>query len=98
MDESNTRDARRRVIAMPRSAPDLRGQQRETATKNEALVLREAICGALDIFDLFQHEGGIVWVAKGELQVVNSDLLRWLIEATFVEKHVMRTLPGPRYE
>ena len=52
----------------------------------------------MDILDLFQHEGGIVLVAKGELQVVNNDLLRWLIEATFVEKHVMRTLPGPRYE
>jgi hypothetical protein len=94
----NNELASRRVIAMPRNAPDLRGQQRDAAMKSEALVLREAICGALDILDLFQHEGGIVLVAKGELQVVNNDLLRWLIEATFVEKHVIRTLPGPRYE
>jgi hypothetical protein len=88
----------RRVVIMPKSAPDLRGQQRDTATKNEAVVLADAIVGALDILDLFQHEGSIVLVAGGEVRVVGGELLRWLIEATFVTKHVVRKLLGLKHE
>jgi hypothetical protein len=88
----------RRVIVMPLTADGLRGQQRDSVTKAEALVLRDAIAGALDILDLFQHEGSIVLVANGEIRNVNSELLRWLIEATFMEKHVVRTFPGLRHE
>jgi hypothetical protein len=88
----------RRVVIMPTSSDGLRGQQRDTAAKNEALVLRDAIRGALDIIDLFQHEGGIVLVANGEVRNVGSELLRWIIEATFVEKVVARKLLGSRHE
>jgi hypothetical protein len=43
-------------------------QRRDSATKNEALVLRDAICEALDVLDLFDESGRVVLVANGELQ------------------------------
>jgi hypothetical protein len=97
MGENDKRDGRR-VVIMPRSSDGLRGQQRDAAVKSEALALSDAIVGALDIIDLFQHEGGIVLVANGEVRNVNSELLPWLIEASFVEKHVVRKLLGLRHE
>jgi hypothetical protein len=39
MGESDKLSGRRVISNMPRSAPDLRGQQRDSAVKNEALVL-----------------------------------------------------------
>jgi hypothetical protein len=88
----------RRVLIMPTSAEGLRGQQRDAAVKNEALVLADAIVSALDVIDLFEHQGGLVLVANGEVRNVNSELLRWLIEASFVQKHVVRKLPGLGHE
>jgi hypothetical protein len=88
----------RRVIVMPAVSSDgLRGSSRDIALKNEALVLRDAICGALEVLDLFQHEGGIVLVARGEVRNVGSEQLRWIIQETFVEKRVVRKLPGLKY-
>jgi hypothetical protein len=75
---------------MPNSADGLRGQQRDAATKSEALVLADAICGALDIIDLFQHEGGVVLVANGELQVVHAGHLRTIVESLFATKSVVQ--------
>jgi hypothetical protein len=88
----------RRIVVMPTSAEGLRGQQRDAAVKNEALVLADAIVNALDVIDLFEHQGGLVLVASGELRPVNSELLRWIVEATFVTKHVVRKLPGLGHE
>jgi hypothetical protein len=88
----------RRIVIMPGSPDGLRGSARDSAVKAEALVLSDAIAGALDIIDLFEHDGGVVLVANGEVRNVSSELLRWLIEATFVEKRVVRTLLGLRHE
>jgi hypothetical protein len=86
----------RRIINLPKSEFDLRGQQRDAAVKSEALVLADALIGALDLWDLFQHQGGIVLVANGELQTVNAENLRWILAETFAEKRVVRKLS--RYE
>jgi hypothetical protein len=86
----------KRVLVMPRSADSLRGQQRDAAVKNEALVLQDAILGSLDILDLFDDSGRVVLVANGELQAVNSEHLRMIIEELFVTKHVVRK--GLRHE
>jgi hypothetical protein len=94
----NNELAGRRIVVMPPTADGLRGSSRDIALKNEAVVLRDAIIGALDVLDLFQSEGGIVLVANGEVRNVSSELLRWLIEASFVEKVVTRTLPGLKHE
>jgi hypothetical protein len=97
MGDSDKLSGRRAIINLPRSLPDLRGQQRDSATKAEALVLREAICGALDILHLFDEGGRTVLVAGGEVQPVNAESMRWIIAETFVEKHVIRKLPGLNY-
>ena len=90
--------AGRRVLVMPRSVPDLRGSARDIALKNEAVVLRDALVGALDILDLFENAGGIVLVAGGEVRNIGSAELRWIISETFVTKHVVRKLPGLKHE
>jgi hypothetical protein len=98
MGENENRDVRRIITNMSRSAPDLRGQQRDSATKVEALALREAICEALDVLNLFEDNGRVVLIAKGELQAVNAEYLRVILESLFVTKAVVRKLPGLKYE
>jgi hypothetical protein len=91
----NNELAGRRVIVMPAVSSDgLRGSSRDIALKNEALVLRDALVGALDVLDLFQSEGGIVLVARGEVRNIGSAELRWILQETFVAKRVVRKLPG----
>jgi hypothetical protein len=62
------------------------------------LALRDAIVGALDIWDLFEGQGGIVLIANGAMHAINSEQMRWILTETFVTKHVVRKLLGLRYE
>jgi hypothetical protein len=89
--------AGRRIVVMPSTRSDgLRGSAHGIALKNEALALREAIVGALDVLHLFDDGGRVVLIAKGELQAVNAEYLRMILESLFVTKHVVRK--GLKYE
>jgi hypothetical protein len=98
MGENENWDVRRIIANMPRSSDGLRGQQRDSATKVEALALQSAICGALDVLDLFDEGGRVVLVANGELQAINAKYLRVILESLFATKAVVRKLPGLKYE
>jgi hypothetical protein len=92
MGENENRNGRR-VIVMPTVSSDrLRGSSRDIALKNEAVVLRDAIVGALDVLDLFDEGGRVVLVANGELQMVNADYLRTILESLFATKAVVRKI------
>ena len=94
----NNELAGRRVLMMPKNPDGLRGQQRDTATKVEALALQKAIIDSLDILHLFDEGERPVLVAGGEVRNIGSEQLRWIISETFVTKHVVRKLPGLKCE
>jgi hypothetical protein len=82
----------RKVLILSNTADGLRGSARDNAAQAEARVLTDAIVDSLDRIDLFQHENGIVLVANGKVQTVSSAELRWIIEASFVQKCTVRKI------
>jgi hypothetical protein len=86
--------AGKKVLVMPTSADGLRGSDRQIALNAEAIYLRDALLGSLELIDVFEEHGSPVLVADGQLRPVGARELRWLVEELFVEKYTVRTVGG----
>jgi hypothetical protein len=88
----------RTVVILPASADGLRGPQQSLALAREARALADAIVGALDRIDIFDDNGGLMFLARGGLHPVNAEVLRAILRANFASKHIVNVATGLEVE
>jgi hypothetical protein len=54
----------------------------------------DAVAGALDRIHMWELDGALVYLAGGTLHHVNSEILREIIRANFVSKHIVPAAAG----
>jgi hypothetical protein len=80
----------RKVLVLPGNPEGLFGPHKRGAIETMASFLSAAIADSLDRIPMFDRDGQPVLVIDGALQVVNSRMLAWILDAYFVTVHVVQ--------
>jgi hypothetical protein len=86
----------RKVLVLPGNPEGLFGPHRRAAVETMASFLSAAIADSLDRIHAFDNDGQPVLLIGGALQVINSRMLAWILDAYFVTVHVVQR--GARLE
>ena len=84
----------RTVVNLPGNMHARPGPARSIALTAEANALADAIVGALDRIHLWELDGALVLLAGGDLHNVNAEVLREIVRANFVSKHIVMAGAG----
>jgi hypothetical protein len=79
----------RKVLVLPGNPEGLFGPHRRLSVETMASFLSTAIAGSLDRIPMFDRDGQPALVIDGTLQVVNSQMLAWVLDGYFATPHIV---------